>query len=64
LSIELAKTAGPYKAGTQELEYPPYKRYVDDMTELAAAVRGDRKLRTTFDEDLMVQEALLRCSGM
>ena len=64
LSIELEKAAGPYKAGARKLEYPPYKRYVEDMSELAAAVRGDRKLRTSFDEDLMVQEALLRCSGM
>jgi len=27
-------------------------------------VRGERKLRITYDEDLMVHEALLRCSGM
>ena len=64
LTIELEKAAGPYKAGAQKLDFPPYKRYVDDMIELAAAVRGERKLRTTYDEDLLVQEALLRCSGM
>jgi predicted dehydrogenase len=64
LVIELEKPAGPYQAGPQKIELPSYKRFVDDLTELAAAVRGERKLWTTYDEDLMVQEALLRCSGM
>lgn len=64
LTIELEKAVGPYKAGLQKIEFPPYKRYVDDMIDLAAAVRGERKLRTSYDEDLLVQEVLLRCSGM
>jgi len=34
------------------------------MKDLVTAVRGEGKLRTTYDEDLMVQDALLRCSGM
>jgi hypothetical protein len=34
------------------------------MIELAEAVRGETRLRVTYDEDLMVQEALLRVSGM
>jgi len=46
------------------LTIPPYKRYVDDFNELAAVIRGEAKLRTTLDEELIVQEALLRCSGM
>ncbi len=64
LVIELEKAAGPYQAGVQKIEFPQYKRFVDDLTELAAAVRGEGNLRTTYDEDLLVQEALLRCSGM
>ncbi len=64
LTVELKKASGPYQAGTQTVEFPPYKRFVDDMKDLVAAVRGEGKLRTTYDEDLMVQEALLRCSGM
>jgi len=43
---------------------PTYNRYVADLIELAAAVRGESKLRVTYDEDLMVHEALLRASGM
>jgi predicted dehydrogenase len=64
LVVELEKAAGPYAKGVQKIPMPPYKRYVDDMRELAAAVRGETKLRVTYDEDLVVQEALLRASGM
>jgi hypothetical protein len=43
---------------------PKYRRYVDDFVELAAAVRGETKLPVTFEEELLVEEALLRASGM
>lgn len=64
LTIDLEKAAGPYAKGIQKIPVPPYERYVGDMIELAAAVRGETKLRVTYDEDLMVQDALLRASGM
>jgi predicted dehydrogenase len=63
LHIDLNSASGPYKAGAQSLSYS-YTRYVDDFVELAAAVRGERKLRVTPEEDLVVQETLLRASGM
>jgi hypothetical protein len=43
---------------------PPYKRYVDDFRDLAAAIREGRKLRWTPAEDVAVQETLLLASGM
>ncbi|MBK5295233.1 MAG: Gfo/Idh/MocA family oxidoreductase [Acidobacteriia bacterium] len=63
LHIDLNSASGPYKAGAQTLSYS-YTRYVDDFVELAAAVRGERKLPITPEEDLLVQETLLRASGM
>jgi predicted dehydrogenase len=63
LHIDLNSAAGPYRAGAQTLSYS-YTRYVDDFVELAAAVRGERKLPITPEEDLLVQETLLRASGM
>ncbi|MBI3682027.1 MAG: Gfo/Idh/MocA family oxidoreductase [Acidobacteria bacterium] len=63
LSIDLASAAGPYKAGPQTQSFS-YSRYVDDFVELAAAVRGERKLRVSPEEDLLVEESLLRASGM
>jgi len=63
LHIDLATAVGPYKAGPQSQSFT-YSRYVDDFVELAAAVRGEQKLRVTAGEDLLVQETLLRASGM
>lgn len=61
--IDLHSAAGPYKAGPQTQSFP-YTRYVDDWVDLAAAVRGERKLRITPQEDLLVEETLLRASEM
>lgn len=64
LIFDLTAAAGPYKKGAQEVALPPYKRYVDDFIELAAAVRGEKPLTTTLDEELLVAETVLRASGM
>lgn len=64
VTVDLDKPAGPYKSGAQQIPMPPYKRYVDDFIELAAAIRGEAKLRVTDEENLLVQEVLLRASGM
>lgn len=64
LAIDLGKAAGPYRKGFQTIPMPEYHRYADDFVELAAVVRGERRLRVTLDEDLLVEEVLLRASGM
>lgn len=64
LTLDLTVAAGPYKKGLQEVPLPPYKRYVDDFVELAAAVRGEKPLSTSLDEELLVAETVLRASGM
>ena len=64
VTIDLAKPAGPYKAGPQQVPMPPYKRYVDDFVDLAAAIRGEAQLRVSYDDNLLVHEVLLRASGM
>ncbi len=64
VTIDLAQPAGPYKAGKQQIAVGPYKRYVDDFIELAAAIRGEAKLSVSLEENLLVQECLLRASGM
>lgn len=63
LHVDLSEAAGPYRAGPQSQTFP-YTRYVDDFAELAAAVRGEGRLRVTPEEDLLVEETLLRASGM
>jgi predicted dehydrogenase len=64
LTIQLQNPAGPYQRGLTKVELAPYTRYVEDFAELAAALRGGAPLRTTYDEDLLVHETLLRASGM
>ena len=63
LEVDLAKAAGPHKAGKQTVPLPEYKRYVGDLADLAQAMRGG-KLAASLDEELLVQEWVLRSSGM
>lgn len=64
LELDLEKAAGPYNEGVQMVKLRPYERYVGDFQELAAAIRGDKPIAVTPEEDLMVQEALIEASGM
>ena len=64
LEIDLAKAAGPYKAGLQKVELPPYRRYVAEFAELALCIRERKPLSTSLDTELLVQETLLRASDM
>ena len=64
LVFNLAEAAGPYPKGPHEVGLPAYERYVGDMAALAAAVRGETPVHVTFDEDIVVQEALIAASGM
>jgi predicted dehydrogenase len=64
LLVDLARAAGPYRAGPQTIAYPQFRRYTGDFEELAACVRGGRPLSVSLDEDLEVHEAVLRASEM
>jgi predicted dehydrogenase len=64
VTIELAKAAGPFRAGVQQAPMPPYKRYADDFVELAGAIRGTSRLLVSPEEELLVHEVLLRASDM
>ncbi len=64
LTFDLAKAAGPYSKGSQKVSLPAYQRYEADFTELAAAVRGEKALSVSLDEELLVTETVLRVSGM
>jgi predicted dehydrogenase len=64
LTIDLGKAAGPYAAGRQEVKMPVYRRYVDEFTELAAAIRAGRALPFPPEVELNVQDALVRACTM
>jgi predicted dehydrogenase len=62
--VDLAKPAGPYAAGRQDVPMPAYQRYVDEFAALAAAIRSGRPLAVSAADELLVQETLLRASEM
>ncbi len=64
LNIDLAEAAGPYQAGIQRVELPPFRRYAGEFEELADKVASIQPLSVTPKEDLLVQKALLLASEM
>jgi predicted dehydrogenase len=64
LTFDLAAAMGPYTLGRQEVKLPAYRRYVDEFVALAAAIRENKPLAVTPEEELRVQEWLLRACDM
>ncbi len=64
LTFDLAKDAGPYAAGKQDVKLPAYRRYVDEFIALTAAIREGRALPVSAEMELDVQESLLRACEM
>lgn len=64
LEMELVEAAGPYRKGWQTVTLPEYRRYEADFAELAAAVRGERDLSVSLDQELLVHEMVLRAGDM
>lgn len=64
LLADFAKAAGPYRAGTQMAELPKYERYRDEFDQVARCIRSGAALPVSLDEELLVQEWLLRACGM
>ncbi|MHA3770811.1 Gfo/Idh/MocA family protein [Verrucomicrobiota bacterium sgz303538] len=64
LTLDLAKPAGPYRAGARTISFPRYERFTDEFAALAAAVRDGQPLAVTPEEELLVQETLLRACKM
>ncbi|MSU35855.1 MAG: Gfo/Idh/MocA family oxidoreductase [Pedosphaera sp.] len=59
LVIDLERAAGPYRGGTQTVTLPEYKRYRDEFTALAGAIRGAHPLPVTLDQESEIQSTLL-----
>lgn len=63
LRFDLANAAGPYPKGLHSVAMA-YSRYVADFVELAAAVRGERSVSVSLDDELLIQETVLKASNM
>lgn len=64
LQLDLAQAAGPYRAGSQSVPQPEYRRYEAEFRELARAVRSGQPLPVSPAQERMVQETLLRACGV
>ncbi|MGB0579303.1 MAG: Gfo/Idh/MocA family protein [Limisphaerales bacterium] len=64
MELDLRKAAGPYTKGKQSVEFPPYRRYVGEIQELADTIRSKKPLGITPETDLIVHETLLRACGV
>ena len=62
--LSLSQARGKYKAGTQDITFPPFSRYVDDAVEMARVIRGEKPAEFSYDHDLIVQTTLLQACGL
>lgn len=64
-TLHLSKAQGAYKKGTQQLSLKREGgRYDGEFKDLAAVIRGEKKLAWTPEHDLAMHETLLRASGI
>lgn len=64
VKLTLSRPRGQYRKGYQDIALPKYVRYVDDATDIARVIRGEKAADFTYAHDLAVQRTLLRACGM
>ena len=65
LEMTLKNPAGEYGSGRQELDFGVQTdRYADQLSDLAAIVRGDKPNDQDYDRDLKVHELTLKACGI
>jgi hypothetical protein len=60
----LRRPQAHYLAGWQSVAVENVPRYVRDFEEFAACIRGERRPSYDHEHDYIVQETILRASGM
>jgi predicted dehydrogenase len=60
----LDRDRGEYLAGTHEIPFGPYDRFVGDAADMVRIIRGEKKPDFSYEHDLAVQETILLASGM
>jgi len=65
-SAKLALTTerGEFQKGWQDVNLPRFQRYHEDITDFAKWIRHEEDPRFSFEHDLIVQETLLKISGL
>ena len=62
--VALSSPRGQFRKGYQDIQFPPYVRYVDDAADLARILRGQKDADFSYEHDLAVQETVLKVSGL
>ena len=62
--VALSQARGKYVKGYQDIALPKYTRYVDDATDLAQIIRGEKATDFPPEHDDAVQEAVLKASRL
>jgi predicted dehydrogenase len=63
-TISLSQSREGYKAGTQNVVFPKYTRYVDDAADMAKIIRGEKQPDFSAEHDFAVQATLLQACEM
>jgi predicted dehydrogenase len=64
LTVDLAAPSAALPKGRSTVPIPAYARYVGELAELAACVRGERQPGVSLDTERTVHETLLRAVGV
>ena len=65
MNLSLTQARGSYKKGTQSFQLEvPKDRYAGEFMDLAAVVRGEKKLAWDAAHDVAVHETVLRAAGV
>ena len=62
--LNLDQARGEFKKGTQTVQLKGGRSYTAEFTDLAKAIRGEKKLAWSYEHDLTVHETLLKICGM
>ena len=62
--VALSAARDTYVKGYQDITFPKYVRYVDDATDMAKIIRGEKESDFSPDHDLAVQTSLLKACGL
>lgn len=62
LTLETAR--GNYRKGAQEIAFDGYRRYEDDVADMARIIRREKDMDFSYQHDYDVQESVLKASGL
>jgi len=62
--LALSQPRGDYESDYQTIEFGKYERYVDDLADLAAIIRGEKKSDFASAHDLAAQETVLKACNL